>query len=459
MMKKIETRIFRLGGVLQLGFTQLKRNEIEAFRSLKGFRFCGALKMWHITYYKGVVGYLNGLYKDRYVILEDLTDRRNIRDVEIEQQRKVAHVKLDKEAGMMYLKHTYDTHFFKALRLLEDSHYDSVNRRWTIPLGENYAKLCKSAKSYSFEIDASTIEKSRKSKKTEYRTRPQEKGSVFSDEENDLLERFERELLFRNRSKRTILSYLDYTRRFIGHFQDRNFQEVSNLEIQEYLNDIVLRMGYSYSTLNLHISAIRSFYHLVFRISIQDIDLPRPKAVKELPKVLSMGEIQRMIEGCVNKKHQLIITLLYSTGMRRAEILALKTSDIDLDSGTIRIHGKGNKFRTAYISKNLHKLLTGYLKAYKPIEYILEGQNGGQYSETSIVKVIQRAAKKAGISKRVTPHMLRHSFATHLISKGSALPYVQKLLGHSNIKTTLIYTHVADNDLKNLPNPLDDMNL
>ncbi|MDZ7726089.1 MAG: hypothetical protein U5L75_00725 [Candidatus Campbellbacteria bacterium] len=160
MMKKIETRIFRLGGILQLGFPQLERNEIEAFRSLKGFRFCGALKMWHIIYYKGVVGYLNGLHKGRYLFLEDMTDLRHIQDVQAEQQRKVAHVKLDKAAGMMYVKHTYDTHFYKALRVLEDSHYDSVNRRWTIPLGENYAKLCKSAKSYAFEIEASTIEKS-----------------------------------------------------------------------------------------------------------------------------------------------------------------------------------------------------------------------------------------------------------------------------------------------------------
>ena len=415
--------------------------------------------MWHIGYYKEVVGYLNGVYKGRYLFLEDRTDRRHIQDVQVEPRRKVAHVKLDKEAGMMYVKHTFDPHFYKALRVLEGSHYDSVNRRWTIPLGENYTKLCKSAKSYAFELEASTIEKSRKSKMTENRTRPQEKGSVLSDEENDLLERFERELSFRNRSKRTVVSYLDYTRRFISHFHGRNFQEIANLEIQEYLNDIVLRMGYSHSTLNLHISAIRSFYNLVFRISLQDIELPRPKAAKDLPKVLSMGELQHMIEGCANKKHQLIITMLYSTGMRRAEILELKITDIDLESGTIRVHGKGNKFRTAYISKNLHKLLTGYLKAYKPVNYLLEGQNGGQYSETSIEKVIKRSATRAGITKRVTPHMLRHSFATHLISKGSALPYVQKLLGHSNIKTTLIYTHVADNDLKNLPNPLDDMDL
>lgn len=415
--------------------------------------------MWHITYYKGVVGYLNGLHKGRYLFLEDLTDLRHIQDVQVEQQKKVVHVKLDKEAGKMYVKHTFDTHFFKALRVLKGSQYDSGNRRWTIPLGENYELMCKSAKAYAFDIEASTIEKGTISKISKNRARPQKIDSDLSEEEIDLLERFERELSFRNRSKRTAVSYLDYAQRFISHFHSRNLQEISNLEIQEYLNDIVLRMGYSHSTLNLQISAIRSFYNLVFRISLQDIELPRPKAVKDLPKVLSMGELQRMIEGCANKKHQLIITLLYSTGMRRAEILELKITDIDLESGTIRVHGKGNKFRTAYISKNLHKLLTGYLKAYKPVDYLLEGQSGSQYSETSIAKVIQRAAKKAGINKRVTPHMLRHSFATHLISKGSALPYVQKLLGHSNIKTTLIYTHIADNDLKNLPNPLDDMDL
>jgi site-specific recombinase XerD len=463
LMKKIETRIFRLGGILQLGFPHIRRNEIEAFRRLKGFRYCGVLKIWHITYYKGIVAYLNGLHKGSYLFLEDITDLRHIQDVKVEQQRKVANVKVDKEAGIMYVKHTFDTHFFKALRVLKGSQYDSGNRRWAIPLGKNYELMCKSAKACSFEIEASIIEKGTISNKmsmiSKTRACPRKIDSDLSDEEVDLLERFERELSFRNRSKRTAVSYLDYAQRYISHFHGRNLQEISNLEIQEYLNDIVLRMGYSHSTLNLQISAIRSFYHLVFRIELQDIDLPRPKAVKDLPKVLSMGELQRMIEGCANKKHQLIITLLYSTGMRRAEILGLKTTDIDMESGTIRVHGKGNKFRTAYISKNLHKLLTGYLKAYKPIDYLLEGQSGGQYSETSIEKVIKRSATRAGITKRVTPHMLRHSFATHLISKGSALPYVQKLLGHSNIKTTLIYTHVADNDLKNLPNPLDDMDL
>ncbi len=458
-MKKIETRIFRLGGILQLGFPYIGRQEIEAFKRLSGFRFCGAVKMWHISYHKEVLRYLNGVYKNRYIFLEDGTDRKQIEDVEAEQRKKVAYVKLDKGAGTMNVKHSYDPKFFKALRILEGSHYDSENKYWTIPLGENYMLLCKSAKAYEFEIIASNIEKSTAPNKHEINATPQEGRSVLSEAEIAILERFERELSFRNRSKRTAVSYVEYAQRFIGHFQGRSLQEIGNLEIQEYLNDIVLRRGYSYSTLNLHISAIRSFYNLVFRIDLQDIELPRPKAAKDLPKVLSMLEIQCMIEGTANKKHQLIISLLYSTGMRRAEILALKTEDLDLESGTIRIHGKGNKFRTAYISKNLHKLLTAYLKAYKPGDYLLEGQGGQQYSETSIEKVIKRSARKASITKRVTPHMLRHSFATHLISKGAALPYVQKLLGHSSIKTTMIYTHVADNDLKNLPNPLDDMNL
>jgi integrase/recombinase XerD len=458
-MKRIETRIFRLGGILQLGFPHLERNEIESFKRLKGFRFCGALKMWHITYYSGSMGYLNKLYKNRYLFLEDGTDRRHIRDVQVEQQKKIAQIKLDKEAGRMYVRHTFDTHFFKALQVLEGSHYDSVNRKWTIPLGENYERLCKSAKSYAFEINTSTIEKGTKSNHLKKSPRQQEKVTVLSEEEIILLQKFERELNFRNRSKRTEASYLDYIKRFIRHFQGRNFQEISNLEIQEYLNDIILRMGYSYSTLNIHISAIRSFYNLVYRVRLENIDIPRPKAAKELPKVLSMEELQRMIERSMNKKHKLIITLLYSTGMRRAEILSVKVTDIDMESGTIRIHGKGNKQRTAYISKNLHKLLIDYLKAYTPNDYLLEGQTGQQYSGTSIEKVIKKSATRAGITKRVTPHMLRHSFATHLITKGAALPYVQKLLGHSNVKTTMIYTHIADNDLKNLPNPLDDMDL
>jgi site-specific recombinase XerD len=458
-MKKIETRLFRLGGILQLGFPGIGQVEIEAFRRLSGFRFCGALKMWHITKHSETVSHLNNIYKGMYLFIEDRTNLSHIEDVAEEVRRKEAHVQLDREAGRMYVKHSYDKNFFKALRVLEGSDYDKENKRWTIPLGENYDLLCKSAKAYSFEIAVSIVERGLKSVMRNNQSPQQEKRTVLNKSESALLERFERELTFRNRSKRTSVSYVEYAQRFISHFQGRSLQEIGTLEIQEYLNDLVLSRGYSYSTLNLHISAIRSFFNLVLKISLQEIELPRPKSAKDLPKVLSLGEIQRMIEGIANKKHQLIISLLYSTGMRRAEILSLKTTDIDLESGTIRIHGKGNKFRTAYISKNLHKLLMVYLKAYKPAVYLLEGQGGQQYSETSIEKVIKRAAAKAGITRRVTPHMLRHSFATHLISKGAALPYVQKLLGHNSVQTTMIYTHVADNDLKNLPNPLDDMDL
>ncbi|MDF1571581.1 MAG: tyrosine-type recombinase/integrase [Bacteroidales bacterium] len=458
-MKKIDTKLFRLGGIIQLGFPGIGQMEIEAFKRLSGFRFCGGLKMWHITYHSEVISYLNGLYNGRYVFIEDRTDLKQIIDVEEEKLKKEAHVRLDRESGKMYVKHSFDSKFFKALRVLEGSHYDSVNKFWTIPLGDNYERLCKTAKAYAFELKASAIESVTKSTSHINNISPQASLSVLSEADIAVLNRFQRELSFRNRSNRTAVSYLEYAQRFIGHFQGRNLQEIGNLEIQEYLNDMVLNRGYSYSTLNMHISAIRSLYNLVFRISLQDIELPRPKSAKDLPKVLSMREIQRMIEGIANKKHQLIISLLYSTGMRRAEILALKTTDLDLESGTIRIHGKGNKYRTAYISKNLHKLLTGYIKAYKPDDFLLEGQGGQQYSATSIEKVIKRSAVKAGITKRVTPHMLRHSYATHLISKGAALPYVQKLLGHTSIKTTMIYTHVADNDLKNLPNPLDDMDL
>ena len=458
-MKNIETKVFKLGGVLQLGFPVLGRMDIEALKELKGFRFCARLKMWHITHHAGIVADLNSLYQGRYTFYKDLTDRRQIPVIKPEQRRRVAHIRVDEDAGMMYVKHSFDPGFFKALRVLEGSHYDSVNRMWTIPLGKNYELICRAAEVYSFEREMKTVEKRSQAKHTENRTRAREASSAFNEEELGLLERFERELAFRNRSKRTAVSYLDYTQRFISHFRGRNLQEITNLEIREYLNDITICRGYSYHTLNLQISAIRSFYSLVFGVHIPKIEIPRPKAARVLPKVLSKGEIQRMIERSINPKHKLIITLLYSTGMRRAEVLALKVTDIDLESGAIRIHGKGNKDRTAYISKNLHKQLTEYLKSYTPLDYLLEGQNGGQYSGTSIEKVIKKSANRAGINKRVTPHMLRHSFATHLISKGAALPYVQKLMGHSNIKTTLIYTHIADNDLKNLPNPLDDMEL
>ncbi len=184
--------------------------------------------------------------------------------------------------------------------------------------------------------------------------------------------------------------------------------------------------------------------------------IDRPRKEKKLPQVISKSEVMKILDNTNNLKHRCIVGLLYSAGLRRNELINLKLSDIDSNRMLIRIEsGKGNKDRYSLLSNQILDDLRIYYKKWRPKKYIIEGQYGGQYSGQSIAVIVTKAAKKAGIRIRVTPHMLRHSFATHLLEAGVDLRQIQVLLGHSSSKTTEIYTHVATSTFSSIKNPLD----
>jgi site-specific recombinase XerD len=156
-------------------------------------------------------------------------------------------------------------------------------------------------------------------------------------------------------------------------------------------------------------------------------------------------------------KHKSILMLIYSAGLRRSELLNLRISDIDSERMVINIRGaKGKKDRISLLSSNILNLLRKYYKEYKPKTFLFEGAKGNKYSPTSVSNILKSAALKAGINKKVTPHMLRHSFATHLLEQGTDLRYIQELLGHSSSKTTEIYTHVSKRAIDKIQNPIDE---
>jgi len=210
------------------------------------------------------------------------------------------------------------------------------------------------------------------------------------------------------------------------------------------------------SYINQAINSIKFYYEVVMGMPNRFYSIERPRKEHRLPKVVSKEEIVAIMNHTNNIKHRCIIGLLYSAGLRRSELLNLKLEDIDSKRMLIHVRtAKGNKDRYSLLSVKILKDLRQYYKEWTPKSYLFEGPKATKYSSTSVENIIRRAAKKSGIYKRVTPHMMRHSFATHLLENGTDLRYIQVLLGHSSSKTTEIYTQVATNNLKAIKNPLD----
>lgn len=208
----------------------------------------------------------------------------------------------------------------------------------------------------------------------------------------------------------------------------------------------------SNSTIRGAYFALKFFHENVLNEKF-DEKLPLAKRSLKLPVVLSKEEISRMIENTKNLKHRLALMLLYYGGLRLSEVINLKWSDIDFERGVIHIKvAKGGKDRVVF----LHEKVKGMLAANKTSDegLILLSERGGKYNKRTIQVIVINAAKKAGIKKNVTPHTLRHSFATHLLEAGADIRYIQELLGHKNLQTTQIYTHVANKDIKRLANLL-----
>ncbi|WP_438711167.1 site-specific tyrosine recombinase/integron integrase [Aquimarina muelleri] len=249
--------------------------------------------------------------------------------------------------------------------------------------------------------------------------------------------------------------YISLFEKFINQYPNRDILELSEQEIRAYLQ-LLIHQKKSNSYINQTINSIKFYYEVVMGMPNRFYSIERPRKEQKLPGVLSKEEIISMIEHTNNIKHRCIISMLYSAGLRRSELLNLKLTDIDSKRMLVFIrNAKNNRDRYSLLSEKVLKDLRNYYKQWKPKEYLFEGQKGGKYSNTSVENIIIKAAQKARIFKRVTPHMLRHSFATHLLENGTDLRYIQTLLGHSSSKTTEIYTQVATNNLRSIKNPLD----
>jgi site-specific recombinase XerD len=262
-----------------------------------------------------------------------------------------------------------------------------------------------------------------------------------------LILKLKRELEIINSSKKTIKSYVYYVENFL-EFAGKN--KLNENTVKNFIQKEINKKDPS--TVSSEISAIKFFFK---RVLNKELKLSHPKRNKHIPDILTAKEVKRLIDFTTNIKHKLIIKLLYGCGLRVSELRDLKRSDLNQEEGLIHIKlAKGRKDRFVKIPDSLKEELRNYVKISNS-DNLFESQRGGKLTTSTIQKIVQNSAKKAGIKKRVYPHLLRHSFATHLLENGTDLRIIQKLLGHSDIKTTQIYTHISQANIKNIKSPLD----
>ncbi|MBK7885255.1 MAG: tyrosine-type recombinase/integrase [Chitinophagaceae bacterium] len=274
-----------------------------------------------------------------------------------------------------------------------------------------------------------------------------------------VLPALQQQLQLKGYSEATIRTYTNEMVQFLTTLQNTPANRLSINRIKDYLQYCLQTLKLSEATLHSRINALKFYYEQVLKSEKFFIDIPRPKRPLQLPKTLSKEKIANLINSIENMKHKTIIMLAYACGLRVSEVISLKIKNIDSVRRLLFIEkAKGKKDRVVSLGPSMLIMLREYYKRYLPKNYLFEGQfEESHISSRSIQIVLQKAKLKAGIHQEGSMHMLRHSFATHLLDKGIDVVFIQKMLGHNDIKTTLKYLHVTNKDLVNIISPLEDI--
>ena len=265
----------------------------------------------------------------------------------------------------------------------------------------------------------------------------------------EILDKLSNELKIRGFSPLTVRNYCFFVEKFLNR-TGKKVEELNEDDVKEYIGELFDNK--SKNTIMLALASLKFFYKEILKKEFSQIKIP--KKDKKLPEVLTKDEVKRLIESADNVKSRLIISLLYSSGLRVSELVNLKIDELDFDEKTGWVRkGKGSKDRIFTISNNLAEELKEYLNERKDNKYIFSKDKA--LSTRNIQKIIKGTRERANINKKVTPHTLRHSYATHLLEQGTDIRIIQAMLGHANLNTTQIYTHISSEQIKKIKNPLD----
>lgn len=354
--------------------------------------------------------------------------------------------------------------------------WSQSNRCWYIALNEaGYKKLAEALKAVA-KVDVAELKLAlQKRKEAQLKTglHPRKSAAFKTTQETtvpnlhtankEALQLFIEKLKLKAYSTSTIKTYRNEFLQLLQILKQKEVNDLTVADIKRYMVFAMEKQGIHENTAHSRLNALKFYFEQVLGREKFFWDIPRPKKANQLPKVFSQDEIAAIINSVANKKHKVMLMLAYSGGLRVSEVVSLKTYQIDSKRMIIFINAaKGKKDRQVTLSPVLLVMLREYAVEYKPDKkgYLFEGSRKGiAYSSRSLQEVLQAAKKKAGVVKPGSIHSLRHSFATHLVEKGTDVTMIQKLLGHNDIKTTLIYLHTSNKDLLKIISPLDDLAL
>lgn len=370
---------------------------------------------------------------------------------------------IDEAEGRLIIKFLgrFDRNWIKELRSYRDIRYDSAAREWSLrwsqltvdSLSDFFSSKGINVNVRKYSVSP-LIKNIRDSAANEIRSRE------ISEIANEGTENMLRHLKEKRYSIHTINSYLSHLKLFFKYCGAKDPAEISDQDLGSFMHDFIVTNKYSASFQNQAISAIKIYYEINGGREINSTGFERPRRRRSLPKVFSKEEVMQIFNATRNSKHKLILWLVYSCGLRRSEVINIRLTDLDTSRGTLHIReGKGNVDRMVPIADKIWDKIRSYLKSYKPVQYLFEGQKGGKYSVESVYNVFKQSLRKAGINKEVGIHSLRHSYATHLHESGLDIRFIQELLGHKSTRTTEIYTHVSRRDLISIKSPIEDMDI
>ncbi|NMO95336.1 tyrosine-type recombinase/integrase [Paenibacillus lemnae] len=280
------------------------------------------------------------------------------------------------------------------------------------------------------------------------------------------LDKLKKQLILRGYSLKTVKAYIGHVRRYSQYIEEHRNKTNSSVSDRPVVAEkmlsfssyslMLLQQGCSHAYINQCISALKFYARYIKHENVSG-GYVRPKREKKLPDVLSLAEVKEILQQTENVKHRLILYLTYSAGLRVGEVVRLKPSDIDTERRILKVRqGKGRKDRFTILAESVFPLLEEYMVKYKTGTWLFPGQSPGSHlRERSAQKIFEQALARSSIRKQVSIHVLRHSFATHLLEAGTDLRYIQELLGHASSRTTERYTHVTVKDARRIKSPLD----